>query len=702
MLAFVGVVVVGATGAWFTNTETSTGNTFTAGIIDLKVDNESYVTNAEGDLVASSETSWDPSDLLGKYFFKFADLKPGDVGEDTISLHVENNPAWACLDITVTGTPENGQTTPESLVDTTVGANDGELQNELNFVFWKDDGDNVLEQDEVQSVFWQDSIQGISASSTLALADSQGGVLESGVPLIPGDTYYIGKAWCQGILTLDAVTQDGTANTNSPLQDTGIDCNGASIGNASQTDGVVADVTFSVEQSRHNDKFLCNPPQEGTLTLIKEVSGGSMLVDDFVLYVDGDTGSPLSSGDTVTVPAGFHNVTEGSYPDYALTYGADCPSGNVDVPANGNATCTLINTLKPGNVTINKVVVGGDYTNNPNFFNLKVGNEPVESGVSESFTAGTYSVTEDTVDGYTASYSNGCTGPSITVPANGSVSCTITNTYTTIGTLTVNKVVLGNPDANANDFNLLVTDTSSAVTPVVNGVSTLFSAGNYVVSEGDYPNYTTSFSGNCDANGNVTVPANGSASCTITNTMKTGTLTVNKVVTNNNGGDEDVSSFNLFIDGVAKTFGQTYTLSIGEHTVIETANPGVGVYDQTNTGACDANGSVTITADGNAVCTITNVDAQSNIRLYKTVVGGPYADQPQYFSMTIDGNPVSSGLSEPVNSNQAYIIDEAPVVDYGFTSITGDAGCPTNLGDSVTLDEGETLTCTITNTYTGS
>ena len=36
------MVISGATGAFFSDTETSQGNTFTAGAIDLLVDNESY------------------------------------------------------------------------------------------------------------------------------------------------------------------------------------------------------------------------------------------------------------------------------------------------------------------------------------------------------------------------------------------------------------------------------------------------------------------------------------------------------------------------------------------------------------------------------------------------------------------------------------------------------------------------------------
>ncbi len=707
ILAFVGVVVVGATGAWFTNTETSTGNTFTAGIIDLKVGNESYITDSEGNLVLSTTgTSWGPSDLLGKYFFNFTDLKPGDVGEDTISLNVQNNPAWACLDLTVTETPENNpQTEPEALVDFTVGDNQGELQNELNFVFWKDDGDNVLEKDEEDSVFWKNSIQGISDSPTLALADSLGGVLENGSPLNPGETYYIGKAWCQGDLALIPVDQDfqGNIGTNGPLdRGTGIACNGASIGNASQTDGVVADVTFSVEQSRHNEKFLCNPPQEGTLTLIKEVYGGILAAGDFELFIDDGTTS-FSDGDVVTLPAGVHNVTEGNYSDYDQKYGVDCPNGQVTVPANGNATCTVINTSTKGTITITKNVVGGLYENNPDFFNLAVGGEPVLSGVPEAFPAGVnYPVTEDIVSGYTASYSGDCdnNGNTITVTAGGSASCTITNTYTTEGTLKVTKIVSGGPAVNEDDFNLYVTSVSSAiVTPVDNGMNVIFQAGDYVVSEGDYSNYTTVIGGDCDASGNVTVPANGAASCTITNTWKTGTLTVNKDVVNDNGGNETISSFNLFIDGVAKTFGTTYTVEAGNYVVSET---GVSGYDGSYSGDCDQNGNVTVPADGNAVCTIINDDIKPNITLIKNVdntTGGSLG--PQDFVMKINGITVPSGNSKSVNSNFANVITEIAVPGYTSTGITGDLECPAALGGTATLDEGQAITCTITNTYTG-
>lgn len=261
MLALVGALVLGATGAFFSDTETSTGNTFTAGAIDLKIDNESYVTSTTtGQLVASPSTSWQLADLTNQLFFNFTDLKPGDVGEDTISLHVNSNDAWACMAINLTATPENGQTEPELAVpDNTIGTNDGELQNELKFVFWNDDGDNVYEVGE--SAFWQNqTISQISAAGTVALADSSGTGVLGATPLTGNSTRYIGKAWCFGDMTLAPVAQDqlGKTGSNGPLnRSTGITCSGASATNITQTDGIMANVSFRAEQSRNNEHFVC-------------------------------------------------------------------------------------------------------------------------------------------------------------------------------------------------------------------------------------------------------------------------------------------------------------------------------------------------------------------------------------------------------------------------------------------------------------
>ena len=81
VIAFVSSLVFAGTQAFFSDTETSTGNTFSAGDIDLQIDNTSYVTNSEGVLVASDSNTWTLTDLTDELFFSFADVKPGDIGE---------------------------------------------------------------------------------------------------------------------------------------------------------------------------------------------------------------------------------------------------------------------------------------------------------------------------------------------------------------------------------------------------------------------------------------------------------------------------------------------------------------------------------------------------------------------------------------------------------------------------------------------
>ena len=281
MIVFVGGLVAGATGAFFSDTETSTGNTFAAGDIDLKIDNESYaidytipgVVDPIGRLAASTNTSWNLRDLTVEKFFDFADLKPGDYGEDTISIHVGSNDAWVCAEANITADLDNDITEPEDEEfapsnDNIDGTTDGDLDSELNFAFWVDDGDNVLEEDEVDDIFINGDLASMGAQGQVALADSDESILPNDGP-IPGDsTFYIAKAWCFGNLTSGAVTQDGLGKVGTPenpnntpngplVRGTGVDCDGSGTSNLAQTDSVVGDITFYAEQARNNGSFQC-------------------------------------------------------------------------------------------------------------------------------------------------------------------------------------------------------------------------------------------------------------------------------------------------------------------------------------------------------------------------------------------------------------------------------------------------------------
>lgn len=159
-------LIIGATFAFFSDTETSTGNIFTAGAIDLKVDSECRRYEFVGidadtqdgtpdgyiEVGCDDETpefgTWSEDDLeLGVHkFFNFSDVKPGDKGEDTISLHVYTNDAWGRLvidnlvddDVDCTEPESEDPDDPSCTPNGTIG--DGELQEALSFFVWLDQG----------------------------------------------------------------------------------------------------------------------------------------------------------------------------------------------------------------------------------------------------------------------------------------------------------------------------------------------------------------------------------------------------------------------------------------------------------------------------------------------------------------------------------------------------------------------------------
>lgn len=292
MIAIVGVLSIGATGAFFSDTETSTGNTFTAGTIDLKIDSEQhYNGNVCTFFEAQATTSnngvagylwsgpssypapgtpctgtWEQTDLgIEHKFFNYNDIKPGDEGENTISIHIDSNPAWMCVDIAVTKNDDVTCTEPEDgaegvgVCQNSVPSADfdGDLAQNINFFSWLDDGETDGFQGTTTDAFegdniWQEGEVALFSNTVGPLSDAIGGktyaLADSTTgfgPVPPGSTQYIGLAWCAGTMTaIDGV----------------ITCSGASMDNKSQTDSAVANVTFRVEQSRNNEAFVCGTP----------------------------------------------------------------------------------------------------------------------------------------------------------------------------------------------------------------------------------------------------------------------------------------------------------------------------------------------------------------------------------------------------------------------------------------------------------
>lgn len=331
MIAFVVTLALGGTQAFFSDEEVSEGNTFSAGAIDLQVDNTSYGFdwNREGEDDPTGEwgpnpnNSWAQNDLTNQLFFSFVDLKPGDYGEDTISLHVDNNDAYACMAFDLTATPENGQNEPEAEVDNTAGADEGELQDHLSFLFWNDDGDNVFEIGE-------EVLEDLSGLPGSVFGGDWLAIAEGGETPLEGDTtHYIGKGWCFGEMTRTPVPNDANTPPDPDTNRIGFTCSGAGDHNEAQTDGITVDVGFYAVQSRNNDDFSCSalPPLDGsgtsTPTTTPEVFVGAVLGDyststltcDVLVDENGTTTTiagglaEATSGETVCVADGTYNET---------------------------------------------------------------------------------------------------------------------------------------------------------------------------------------------------------------------------------------------------------------------------------------------------------------------------------------------------------------------------------------------------------
>ncbi len=162
----------------------------------------------------------------------------------------------------MTSDAENSPTPQET--DLSDFGEPGELANRLNFIWWADDGDNVLEEGETVLPGGPIGALGVNGTATVVIADGQGSIYNSGDlsadgALIGEDDYFIGKAWCFGTLTPGPLPQDGGDQGRSPADPAGggILCDGSGETNVTQTDSLTADVTFRAVQARNNETFDC-------------------------------------------------------------------------------------------------------------------------------------------------------------------------------------------------------------------------------------------------------------------------------------------------------------------------------------------------------------------------------------------------------------------------------------------------------------
>lgn len=209
--------------------------------LELKIDAKTFYNG-----LLQPQRTWNLKNLVPGVdkFWNFDDVKPGDTGTSSISIHIKNGPAYACLDFYNYKDLENGVNEPESHVDTS--STTGELGTGLEFFAWKEgDGDRVFEPAEAPlfGTTSQSAVQVLN-NTTYAIADAL-----HGNPIQNGVVKYVGVYWCAGDLEVNLATGKAT-------------CNGEVLGNEAQTDSMGVDVAIRAVSSQSQPKFTCSgvPP----------------------------------------------------------------------------------------------------------------------------------------------------------------------------------------------------------------------------------------------------------------------------------------------------------------------------------------------------------------------------------------------------------------------------------------------------------
>lgn len=312
----------------------------------------------------------------------------------------------------------------------------------------------------------------------------------------------------------------------------------------------------------------------------------------------------------------------------------------IKIGTNDVVSCIVYNTADPGTLKVIKTV--SDQSADPSEFTLRVQNgtpgqfQGSQDGVSVTIPAGTsYQVTEDTANGYSADFSQNCSG---VMSAGGSSVCNVTNspTVSTKGSLTVTKIVINDNGGTkqVSDYTLSVTDKSDINTDIVSGISNDFDPGSYTVSESDHAGYLQDFSGDCNDNGLVNIEAGKSYVCTITNNDIQPQLTVTKIV---QGSNVSPLSFPLFVspqegDPVSIVSSAAQGFDAGIYTVSETNQDGfTGIFS----GDCNAEGTVVLNVGDVGNCVLTNTFTNNG--------GGEGGTSEHVLTVTVTADEGASG-----------------------------------------------------------
>ncbi len=482
-----------------------------------------------------------------------------------------------------------------------------------------------------------------------------------------------------------------------------------------------------------------NRDTPAALTLEKVIvddDGGVATQDDFTPTLDDQNttwgAQETTIGDQTGIAPGTYTVGELATAGWDMT-DIQCDDGtsladgestvDVTLVAGDDVTCTITNDDQPGSITVHKVV-DSQWTDTPltqDDFPLTIDGDPADWDVSTEVDAGSHTITETQQDGYQLQ-SVTCTRNGdpfdvdqaesfdVTTALGDVVECTITNEDIPAEVILRKTVTTDDGGTLSQDDFPVTLDGDPAEWDTTYQIR----AGDHEVAEEQQSGYVTDgwtldcTSGDDPTVGSFTAELGESYECRIVNDDEPGTLTLRKVVRNENGGTATQDAFTPTIDAGDAVWGDN-VVDAGTYTVDERDADGFshladGEYTLVS---IECNGQLTDTvtvANGeSAECVVTNLDVPAGLTIVKVVNnnwGGTL--EPADFPLTINDEVVDSGELVTLPAGD-YTVSEEQQDGYELTDLTcisdrtGDLEVTDATSVDVSVGLNEAVVCTFTN-----
>lgn len=315
LLGIGGIGVGGALGgagtmAYFSDEESSSGNTITAGELDLELDWEMTYNGA--DVVEDTQELTDNPGPI----FELGDVKPGDSGEATISIHNYDNPAWVHMGGAITENAENGMSEPEAEAEGGTSEPEEEADSDAD----DQNGSDDVQADQTLSATNLDN----SGATPEDLAESLLAA-DTGVEIVDGSVSFTGDnrgagtfsggseavGIGDGIILSSGNVEDvegpnDSEDTQTDLGEPGDD-DLDELAGGETFDATVLEFDFTVPDGAQTVYFQYVFGSEEYNEFV-----GSEFNDVFGFFVNGENVAVVDGPDGGTLPAAINNINNGS------------------------------------------------------------------------------------------------------------------------------------------------------------------------------------------------------------------------------------------------------------------------------------------------------------------------------------------------------------------------------------------------------